>query len=156
MQSQAITVDTYLDELPKDRKETVKKLYTSVKKNLPKGFVPIMQYGMISFVVPHKLYPPGYHCKPTDALPFIGIAAQKNFIAIYHMGIYANPTLLQWFTDAYTKADLGKLDMGKSCIRFKKAEQIPFTLIAELSKKITVEEWIACYEANYKASKKSK
>lgn len=153
MQSTAATIAQYLEELPEDRKTPMKKLYSLVRKNIPKGFKDTMQYGMISFVVPHSIYPNGYHCKPTDALPFMSIASQKNFIAIYHMGVYSDPVLYKWFTEAYAKSGAGKLDMGKSCIRFKKTDTIPFDLIAELSSKITVDKWIAMYENAYRKNK---
>jgi hypothetical protein len=103
--------------------------------------------------VPHSIYPNGYHCKPTDALPFMSIASQKNFIAVYHMGVYGDPVLYQWFMDGYAKSGAGKPDMGKSCIRFKKMDTIPFDLIAELSSKITVDKWIAAYERAYLKNK---
>jgi Domain of unknown function (DU1801) len=150
MTSNATTPDQYIAELPEDRVKAMDQLRKIIKKNLPKGFAEQMQYGMISYVVPHKLYPAGYHCKPTDALPFLSIASQKNFIAIYHMGIYANPKLLKWFTDAHAKASPKKLDMGKSCMRYKKPEDIPMALIGELAGKITVQEWIDAYEKAYK------
>ena len=122
-------------------------LITSIiLKNLPKGFKEGMGYGMMGYVVPHSTYPKGYHCNPVLPLPFMSIGSQKNFVAIYHMGIYANPKLLKWFVDEYTKANVGKLDMGKSCIRFKKMENIPYNLIGELCTKITVDEWIECVE----------
>ncbi len=147
MQSQATTVEAYLAELPDDRREAIEKLRKQFKKNLPKGFEECMGYGMIGYVVPHSLYPAGYHCNPKLPLPFINIASQKNFIAVYHMGIYANPQLLQWFTDAYAKQATTKLDMGKSCIRFKKPDQIPFKLFGELAAQITVQQWIDCIES---------
>lgn len=150
MPSSAKTVAEFIEELPEERKEAVKKIYSVIKKNIPKGFKESMQYGMISFVVPHSIYPDGYHCKPTDALPFISIASQKNFIALHHMGIYGVPALNDWFTDAYAKLDIGKLDMGKGCIRFKKPEKIPFELVGELSGKISVDGWISFYEKNWK------
>ena len=109
-----------------------------------------MSYGMIGYVVPHELYTKGYHCDPTLPLSFMSIASQKNFIAIYHMGIYADPKLLAWFTKAYAEQVTTKLDMGKSCIRFKKPEQIPFQLIGELAEKMTVEAWIKLYETALK------
>lgn len=150
MTSKATTVEEYLASLPPDRQTIMEMLYKTLQKKLPKGFVPTMQYGMLSFVVPHKLYPAGYHCKPSDLLPFLSIASQKNFIAIYHMGIYADATLLQWFTTAHTKASTKKLDMGKSCIRYKKAEDIPMALIGELATKISVAQWITLYEKAFK------
>ena len=146
MQSNATSIAQYLGELPEERQAAMKKLYNTIKKNIPKGFQEVMQYGMISFVVPHSRYPDGYHCKPSDALPFLSIASQKNFIAVYHMGVYMDPKLYQWFTEEYAKTDAGKLDMGKSCIRFKKMDKIPFALLGELSGKITVDEWIDNYE----------
>ena len=146
MQSKAATVDAYLAELPEDRKKAMTELRKAIKKNLPKGFKEGMGYGMAGWSVPHSLYPPGYRCTPELPLPFMGLASQKNFIAVYHMGVYAEPKLLKWFTDAYAKAGVGKLDMGKSCIRFKKSENIPYKLIGELASKVTVEKWIEYYE----------
>jgi uncharacterized protein YdhG (YjbR/CyaY superfamily) len=143
------TVQDYIQSLPEDRQSAITKLCSLVKKNLPKGFEECISYGMIGYSVPHSLYPKGYHCDPKIALPFLSIASQKNFIAIYHMGIYADPTLLNWFTQEYPKHSKGKLDMGKSCIRFKKADQIPFELIAELATKMTPKQWIELYEKNY-------
>ncbi len=146
MQSKAATVDQYISELPEDRQKAIKELRKQVKKNIPKGFKEQMSYGMIGWVVPHSLYPPGYHCTPELPLPFMNIASQKNFIAVYHMGIYGDPKLLKWFNDEYTKAGFKKLDMGKSCMRFKKPEQIPFELIGKLAARITPEQWIERYE----------
>ncbi len=150
MQSKATTVDAYIAELPEGRQKAITALRKVIKKNLPKGFQEHMNYGMMGWAVPHSKYPAGYHCKPTDPLPFMGLASQKNFIAVYHMGIYADPKLLKWFTDAHAKASPKKLDMGKSCIRYKKPEDIPLKLIGELASKITPDEWIATYEKNYK------
>ena len=150
MQSSATTPDQYIAELPDDRREVMQKLRETVKKNLPKGFEEIMQYGMISYVVPHTIYPAGYHCKPTDALPFLSIASQKNHIAFYHMGVYSKPELLKWFTEEYPKHAKGKLDMGKSCIRFKNPQNIPYDLLGELTTKISVDEWIEIYERAFK------
>jgi len=156
MQSKATIVDAYLTELPEERQKVISKLRSVIKKNLPKGFKEGMGYGMMGWSVPHSIYPAGYHCKPEDPLPFMGIASQKNFISIYHMGIYADPKLLKWFVDAHAKASTKKLDMGKSCIRYKKPEDIPFDLIGELASKITMEEWIKMYETNLKDSRKKK
>ena len=116
----------------------------------PKGFEEQLNYGMIGYVVPHKIYPDGYHCDPKLPLPFLSLASQKNFIALYHMGIYAKPDLLEWFVSEYPKHCKSKLDMGKSCVRFKKMEDIPYALLEELMKKMTVQDWISCYEKNYK------
>jgi len=146
MQSKATTVEQYIDELPEDRKEAMEALRKVIRKNLPKGYKECMGYGMIGYVVPHSIYPKGYHCDPKQPLPFACLASQKNAISFYHMGVYADPVLLKWFTDAYAKAGVGKLDMGKSCIRFKKTENIPYKLIGELCSKITVQEWIGMME----------
>ena len=152
MTSKATTPEQYLKELPDERKEAVSQLRNTVLKNLPKGFKEVMGYGMLGYVVPHDIYPAGYHCNPKLPLPFANIASQKNFIAFYHMGIYANPDLLKWFTQEYPKHSKAKLDMGKSCIRFKKPEQIPYKLIGELVKKVSVKDWIAAYEKAFKRS----
>ncbi len=150
MISKATTPEQYIKELPADRKEAITQLRNTVLKNLPKGFKETMSYGMLGYVVPHEIYPAGYHCDPKLPLPFAGMASQKNFIAFYHMGIYANPELLKWFTTEYPKHSSAKLDMGKSCIRFKKPEHIPYKLIGELIKKISVKDWIKMYEENVK------
>ena len=150
MQSKATSPDEYLAGLPADRKEAMEKLRKTLAKNLPKGFKETMAYGMLCYVVPHTIYPQGYHCKPEQALPFISLASQKNFIALYHMGIYADPQLLKWFTDEYSKTSKTKIDMGKSCIRFKKPDQIPFALIGQLAAKISPADWIKLYETNLK------
>ncbi len=150
MQSKATTVDAYIAELPADRQEAISKLRKEIKKNLPKGFKEGMGYGMVGYVVPHSIYPNGYHCNPKLPLPFMNIASQKNFIAVYHMGLYANPVLMKWFTAAHAKASPQKLDMGKSCTRYKKPEDIPYQLIGELASKITPAEWIALYEKTWR------
>jgi hypothetical protein len=150
MQSKATTVDAYIAELPEDRQKAITELRKVIKKNLPKGFKEEMNYGMIGYVVPHSKYPAGYHCNPKLPLPFLNIASQKNFIAVYHMGMYANPQLLKWFTEAHAKASPKKLDMGKSCMRYKKPEDIPYKLIGELATKVTPEQWIALYEKAFK------
>ncbi len=156
MQSKAKSVKEYLEELPADRIEPIKKLRNTVLKNLPEGFKEEMSYGMIGYVVPHSIYPDGYHCDPKLPLPFACIASQKNFIAFYHMGIYADAKLLDWFLKEYPKHSKQKLDMGKSCIRFKKLDQIPYDLIGELISKIKAKDWIKMYETNYKNSLKKK
>lgn len=154
MQSKASTVDIYLSELPEDRQKAISKLRSVIKKNIPKGFKEEMNYGMIGYVVPHSKYPAGYHCNPKDPLPFMNIASQKNFIAVYHMGVYADAKLLKWFQEAHAKASPKKLDMGKSCIRYKKPEDVPFELIGELASKYTVDKWIELYETNLKDNRK--
>ena len=150
MQSKATTVDEYMEQLPDERKAAMKKLRAIIKKHLPKGFQECMGYGMMGYVVPHSKYPAGYHCNPKDPLPFLALASQKNFIALYHMGIYSDPKLLKWFQEAHAKASTKKLDMGKSCIRFKKVNEIPFQLIAELVSKMTWEDWVKLYEQSFR------
>ncbi|HVG14015.1 MAG TPA: DUF1801 domain-containing protein [Chitinophagaceae bacterium] len=150
MQSNTTTPEVYIESLPADRKEAMMGLRNTIKNNIPKGFEEIMSSGMISYVVPLSLYPAGYHCTPGTPLPFLSIASQKNFIAVYHMGIYAQPDLLQWFKEEYTKQVNTKLDMGKSCIRFKKVDSIPLKLIEQLVAKVTPQEWIQVYEQTFK------
>ena len=150
MQTTAKSIEAYLEEIPKDRKIAFAKLRKTIQENIPNGFVEQMSYGMIGYVVPHSIYPNGYHCEPKLPLPFIAIASQKNFIALHHMGIYAKPELLNWFVNEYPKHSKQKLDKGKSCIRFKKMDQIPFDLIAELVQKMSIDEWITCYESSFK------
>jgi Domain of unknown function (DU1801) len=156
MQSKVTTVDQYLKELPADRLEGMTKLRKEILKNLPKGFKEEMSYGNIGYVVPHSIYPAGYHCDPKLPLPFMGIASQKNSINFYHMGIYADPKLLKWFTEAHAKASPKKLDMGKSCVRYKNPDDIPYKLLGELISKITVDDWIKMYESVLKDSRKKK
>jgi uncharacterized protein YdhG (YjbR/CyaY superfamily) len=146
MQSQAKTPKQYLSELPEERKNPMEKLHKTISENLPEGFEETMSYGMLGYVVPHTIYPKGYHCDPKLPLGFIAIASQKNFIALYHMGIYADKNLYDWFVSEYPKHCKTKLDMGKSCIRFKKMDDIPYDLIAQLVKKVAVQEWITMYE----------
>ncbi|MDR6969318.1 hypothetical protein J2X31_003348 [Flavobacterium arsenatis] len=150
MQSTAKTADEYIASLPEDRKEVMVKLRTIFLKNLPEGFAEGMGYGMMGYDVPHSIYPNGYHCDPKQPLPFLGMASQKNFIAVYHMGIYANKELYDWFVAEYPKHCKTKLDMGKSCIRLKKMNDIPYELLGELATKMTVQDWITTYETAFK------
>ncbi len=153
MRSEAQTVDNYISLLPEDRKEAISKLRDVIKTNLPDGFQEEMSYGMIGYVVPKTLYPTGYHCTPELPLPFMNIASQKNFVALYHMAIYADKELNDWFTAEYPKYTKARPDMGKSCIRFKKPTDIPFELIGQLASKITPDQWITMYEAKFKPKK---
>lgn len=146
MQSEALTPKAYIEELPPERQKVIRKLRAVVRKSLPKGFKEVMDYGMLAYVVPLSTYPPGYHCKPDTPLPFISVASQKNFVALYHMGIYSSPKLLSWFTSEYANRVDGKLDMGKSCIRLKKLDNIPYELIGELCGRMTVKEWVGIYQ----------
>lgn len=138
--------EDYIDQLPENRKAAIGKLRKTIVENLPKDFAETMTYGMISYVVPHSVYSKGYHADPKQPLPYISIASQKNFIALYHMGLYTDKDLLEWFTAEYPKHSKTRLDMGKSCIRFKKPDQIPFELIGELASRISVKNWIEIYE----------
>ncbi|MBK8195539.1 MAG: DUF1801 domain-containing protein [Lewinellaceae bacterium] len=140
----------YIAAVSEDRRAAFEKLRETIVENIPDGFREGMNYGMIGYVVPHELYPPGYHCDPKLPLPFVSIAAQKNFIALYHMGLYAMPELLDWFVSEYPKHAKSKLDMGKSCIRFKKTADIPFELIAQLMQRIGAEEWVEVYESAFR------
>ncbi len=149
MQSKAKTVDEYLSSLPDDRVEIIAALRNEIKKNLPKGFEETMQYGMISYVVPHKLYPGGYHCKPEDALPFMSVASQKKHVAVYHMAVYEG-ALHDWFLKEWKKVSDKKPDMGKSCIRFKKPDDVPVKLFGALASKVKPKEWIEIYEKTIK------
>jgi len=146
MENKPEDISSYIDVLSEDKKVVFNKLRSVIIDNLPKGFVEVYSYKMIGYVVPHSLYPNGYHCDPKLPLPFINIACQKNFIAIYHMGIYSDEGLLAWFKEEYPKHCTNKLDMGKSCIRFKNINKIPYQLIGELVKKMTVEQWVNIYE----------
>ncbi|PCI71236.1 MAG: hypothetical protein COB38_06345 [Gammaproteobacteria bacterium] len=150
MQLEANRIDDYLAKVPKDRQPYFSKLHEVVVNNLPKGFEVGMGSSMITYFVPHSIYPNGYHCKPSDPLPFVSLGVQKNFIGFYHMGIYADPALKDWFVEEYGKQCKYKLDMGKSCIRLKKPEFIPIQLFGELIKKMSCEEWIEIYESQIK------
>ena len=147
-----LTPDDYISSLPAGRREIISKLHHVILENLPEGFEAGITYGMIGYFVPHSIYPSGYHVDPKLPLPFINLASQKNYIALYHMGIYTQPQLLEWFQKEYPKYSTTKLDMGKSCIRFKKVEAVPYELVAELVSKMEVEEWISAYEKQVKRS----
>lgn len=150
MQSNAKAVTDYLKAIDPSKKEAFNQLRETILQHIPAGFEETMSYGMIGYVVPHSLYPAGYHCKPEVPLPFASIAAQKNFIALYHMGVYANKELLDWFIENYQKVTGKKPDMGKSCIRFKKTDSLPYELIGKLMKKMSVKQWITLYEQQLK------
>jgi uncharacterized protein YdhG (YjbR/CyaY superfamily) len=147
MKYEADSPESYIDQLSEERQEVIKKIRTIIKKNLPKGFEECINYNMIEYVVPHSTYPDGYHCDPKTPLPFMNVASQKNFVAIYHSGMYAKKEVYDWFVGEYPKHAKRKLDMGKSCVRFKKMDDIPFDLIRELCTKMTVNEWVNTYES---------
>lgn len=150
MTSKAQSTEDYIKEVPEERKDVIEKLRAVILENLPKGFEEGMSYGMIGYYVPHSIYPKGYHCDTKLPLPFMSFASQKNSINFYHMGIYANKDLYDWFVSEYPKYSKKKLDMGKSCVRFKKTEDIPFELIGQLVQKTSVESWIETYELAFK------
>ena len=154
MLSESKNAENYIESLPEERKPAMTELRNVILANIPTGFAEEMSYGMIGYIVPHSLYPAGYHCDPKLPLPFLSISSQKNFIAVYHMGLYANEKLYSWFVDEYPKYSKSKPDMGKSCIRFKKPDQIPFKLIGELVRLIKPDEWIALYENTVKRNAK--
>ena len=150
MRAEGKTVDEILINVPQDRVIPFNRLHEVILKNLPQGFTPGISYGGLGYVVPHSIYPAGYHCRPSEPLPFAGIASQKNSINFYHMGLYADSKLLDWFVKEYPKHARHKLDMGKSCIRFKKMDDIPYQLIGALMKKMTVQAWVKMYESKFK------
>lgn len=147
MISKAPTPDEYIAELPKERQEVMNRLRAVIQENIPDDFEEMMQYGSMGWVVPLSVYPGGYHCTPGVQLPFLGIAAQKNFYALYHMGIYGEEgnELMEWFKTEYERRYGRKLDAGKSCLRFKKPEHVPYDLIGELAGKITAHDFAAGY-----------
>lgn len=144
------SVENYIEQLPEDHATPIRKLRQSILANLANGFEEEMSYGMLGYVVPHKIYPDSYHCDPKKPLPFMNLASQKNFIAVHHMGMFADKALLDWFVSEYPKHCKYKLDMGKSCVRFKKMEDIPYELIGELCSKMSIEQWIETYESAFK------
>jgi hypothetical protein len=146
----ADSIVDYVNKIPEERQRTFHEILNVFRSNLPKGFEEGLSYGMPSFSVPHSIYPAGYHCKPEIPLPFISIASQKNFIALYHMGIYAMPDLYAWWVSEFPKHSKKKLDMGKSCVRFKKVEDVPLELIAELAQKVTPIQWVNAYESAFR------
>jgi len=150
MKYTATSPNDYVSQLPEERAIVISKLRSLIQENTPEGFAEEISYGMIGYVVPHSLYPAGYHCDPSLPLPFMNIASQKNFIAFYHMGIYANQKLYDWFVGEYPKHCKRKLDMGKSCIRFKKMDDIPYELLTELVTKMTIPDWVRLYEEKFK------
>ncbi len=150
MKANGKTVNEILASIPAERKEAFNMLHQVIVKNLPKGFEAAISYGGLGYVVPHSIYPGGYHCKPSEPLPFAGIASQKNSINFYHMGIYSDLKLLDWFVKEYPRHSKQKPDMGKSCVRFNKMNDIPYTLIGELMKKMSVKDWIKIYESKLK------
>jgi hypothetical protein len=155
MQSAATSVEAYLAEAPAERQAALRQLRTLLRDRLtPLGFEEAMSYGMVGYVVPHSRYPAGYHCDPKLPLPFLSFASQKQSINLYHMGLYAQPELMAWFQAEHAKTSPHKLDIGKSCVRYKKPEHIPFDLIDRLAQRLSADDWIALYEALVRPQKK--
>ncbi len=152
MQSKATTPEAYLESLPDERRPIITAMREALLNKLPEGFEECMTYGMLGYVVPHSLYPAGYHCDPKQPLPFISLASQKNYISLYHMGLYEGK-LLDWFREEWQKVSKKKLDMGKCCIRFKKPEDVPIALIGQLASMVTPQEWVEYYENALKQRK---
>ena len=150
MKANGTTVMDILSNIPSERAEHFNQLHDVIVKNLPNGFEAAISYGGLGYVIPHTLYPAGYHCKPIEPLPFAGISSQKISINFYHMGMYSDPLLYEWFVTEYPKHSKKKLDMGKSCVRFKNPDEIPFKLIGELMRKMSAQEWINLYESKLK------
>lgn len=150
MTSDAKTPEEYIASLPEDRRAVMSALRQAILKNLPAGFEEAMGYGMLGYNVPHSVYPAGYHCDPKQPVPFMGLASQKNYISLYHMGLYGGP-LLEWFEREWAAVTTKKLDIGKCCVRFKKPQDIPLDLIGALASRMTAEEWLHIYETNIKS-----
>jgi len=150
MKSTATTPEEYIAQLPDDRKVPIQKLRQIILDHLDPGFYECINYGMLGYVVPHSRYPSGYHCNPKQPLPFMNLASQKHFIAVYHSGMYAQKEIFDWFVAEYPKHCLSKIDMGKSCVRLKKMNEIPYALIGQLAAKLSVQEWITMYETQIK------
>lgn len=144
------TPDAYFAALPAEWRPVMLALRAAIAKALPKGFEEIVSYGMPGWVVPLTIYPAGYHCTPGAPLPFLGLASQKSHISFYHMGLYADPALLAWLKAECAKRLTKKLDMGKSCVRFRKPEDVPVELLADLCRRMTTKQWIALYESKLK------
>jgi hypothetical protein len=153
VQSKAKTVAQYLAELPADRREAIDAVRKVILNNLPAGFEEAIQYGMIGYVVPHTLFPAGYHCDPSQPLCFAALASQKNYMAVYLMTVYGNKKTEEWFKKAY-KATGKKLDMGKSCVRFKKLDDLPLDVIGQAIARVPVKSYIKAYEESRQKAKK--
>ena len=141
--------DHYVTQIPEDRQAVFNDLRKAILDNMPTELEEYVSYGMLGYVVPKSVYPAGYHCSQELPLPFVSLASQKNFIAFYHMGMYANTELYNWFITEYAQRCKYKIDMGKSCVRFKRMNDIPIDLIGELMTKLSVQDWISMYETAF-------
>jgi len=154
MQSKAATVDQYLAELPEDRRRAVEAVRKVILANLDRDYEEGMHYGMISYYVPHRVYPAGYHCDPKQPLPFACLASQKNYLSLYLMCVYGEGTpLKEWFHQAWAKTGK-KLDMGKSCLRFKRAEDLALDVIGEAIRRVPANRYIGFCDQMIKSMRK--
>jgi hypothetical protein len=151
----ASTPETYIASLPEDRRPIIAAIRKVINDNLPPGFEETSSYG-IGWVVPHSMYPPGYHCDSSTPLGFMGLVSQKRHISLYSMCLYGSNKHLEWFRREWPKHSKKKLDMGKSCIRFAKPEDVPLELIGQLAARVSPRQWIEIYESSMKKSKPSK
>ena len=142
-----MTFDEYIATIPNERRDAFTKLIQAVRDNIDSKFSEAYLYGMIGWVISKDIYPAGYHADPSLPVSFLGLANQKHYIALYHMGLYADPDLLSWFADEYAKTG-NRLDMGKSCVRFKKMDMIPYQLIGELVSRMSLDDYLKLYTAN--------
>lgn len=155
MQSTAANAQEYLDSLPEDRRETISTVRNLILESLDKGFVETMSYGMLTYCVPHSIYPDGYHCDPKQPLPFVALASQKNYISLYLFCLYIRPDEVERFKEEFVAAGK-KLNMGASCVRFKKLDDLPLDLIRKAISSVTISKFIEQYSANIPESKKKK
>lgn len=154
MQSKATTIEQYLSELPEERRAAIATVRHVILKNLGKDYEEGMQYGMIGYYVPHRIYPAGYHTDPKQPLPFASLASQKDYMSLYMMTVYGEGAEETWFRDEWAKT--GKtLEMGKSCIRFKRLEDLALNVIGEAIRRVPVKRFIEHYESVHKTSRKS-
>jgi hypothetical protein len=151
MQSKAANVEQYLAELSEDRREALQAIRQAILANLPPGYEEGMQYGMIGYFVPHSVYPPGYHCDPKQPLPFAALASQKNYISVYLMCVYGHREHERWFREAWAKTGK-KLDMGKSCVRFKRIDDVPLQVIGQAIRRVPAKKFIEYYESAVKGA----
>ena len=153
MKSNATSVEQYLQQLPKARRAAISAVRKVILANLPKGYVECMGYGMIGYVVPHSLFPAGYHCDPSLPLPFANLASQKNHMALYLMTVYGDPGTERWFRQAWQAAGK-KLDMGKCCVRFKRLEDVSLDVVGQVIARVPVKDYIARVEQAVRAMTK--
>jgi hypothetical protein len=157
MQSKAKTVEEYLRSLPEDRRKAIEAVREVILENLDHEYEEGMQYGMIGYCVPHRVYPAGYHADPKQGLPFVALASQKNHMSVYLMGLYTggDTALVRWFREAWAKSGKKKLDMGKSCVRFKKLDDLPLDVIGEAIRRVPARAYIELYEKARRDSKRA-